>query len=226
MGKSILAALIIIAVISALAYGLFRVLRQNRFGNLNLPITPKASIVPQGMSVSESTESSGQASQEKISPTPTPVGGESGGSTQSQTAATASSPPSPTPTVTPAPQNKSKSSYSKPTVTPALPTPTPFVFKVTQLTIAASPAAYSGSCPRDITFYGTITTNGSGEVKYRWIRSDGTETGESTLGFDFASSKSVENSWSRNGGNGWEKLKIVSPNTLESSQALFSISCS
>lgn len=220
MGKSILIALVVIVVISAMAYGLFRFLRQNRFGNLNLPIIPKASDSPQGMPVSEPSESSSQASSIEA-PTPSPDGEEPIGPTQSQVTAS----PSPTPAVTPVPQNKTKSPSSNLTVTTASPTPTPFVFRVNQLTIAASPAAYSGSCPKDITFYGTITTNGRGEVKYRWVRSDGSETSETTISFDFASSKSVENSWSRNGGNGWEKLKIVSPNTLESSQASFSISC-
>lgn len=222
MGKSILIALIIIALISALAYGLFRFLRQNRFGNLSLPITPKASIVPQGMPVSETAESTSQASSIQASPTPSPASEEPGGQSPSPAAAAPS--PLPTPTVTPTPQ--AKSSSLKSTATAGTPSPSTFVFKVTQLTIAASPAAYSGSCPKDITFYGTITTNGRGEVKYRWVRSDGSETSESTIGFDFASSKTVENSWSRSGGSGWERLKIVSPNTLESSQASFSISCS
>lgn len=221
MGKSILIALIIIAVISALAYGLFRFLRQNRFGSLNLPITPKASIVPQGMPVAETAESTSQANQGKASPTPTPAGEEPVGQAQSQVTVS----PSPTPTVTPMPQNKTKSPSSNSAVTTATPPPTPFVFKVTQLTIAASPASYNGSCPKNITFYATITTNGRGEVRYRWIRSDGSETSESTIGFDFASSKTVENSWSRSS-SGWEKLKITSPNSLESSQASFSISCS
>lgn len=106
----------------------------------------------------------------------------------------------------------------------AQPSPIPAAFKVTNLTINSSPANYSGSCPKDVTIYATITTNGAGIVNYRWVRSDGSETGESSISFDFASSRSVENTWSRSS-SGWEKLKITSPNSLESSQATFSISC-
>ncbi len=136
---------------------------------------------------------------------------------------------SPTPTPAPASPKAEASSksntavFGKTTYT-VQPSPIPTVFKVTYLTINSSPANYSGSCPKDVTFYATITTNGAGSVNYRFIRSDGTETGENSISFDFASSKSVENTWSKSG-SGWEKLKITSPNTLESSQATFNINC-
>lgn len=98
-------------------------------------------------------------------------------------------------------------------------------FKVSYLTINSSPANYNGSCPVDVTFYATITTNGAGTVHYKFIRSDGSETSDAVISFDFPSSKSVSNTWNRGGGSGWEKLKTTSPNGMESSQATFNIGC-
>lgn len=135
--------------------------------------------------------------------------------------------PSPTPTSVSSKSetgSKSKTTTTNKVIYIAQPNPTTAAFKVTNLTINSSPAYYSGSCPKDVTFYATITTNGAGTVNYRFVRSDGTETGENSINFDFASSKSVENTWSRSS-SGWEKLKITSPNSLESSQATFGISC-
>jgi hypothetical protein len=120
--------------------------------------------------------------------------------------------------------SKSNTTVTNKTIYVVQPSPTPTTFKVTNLTINSSPANYAGSCPKDVTFYATITTNGAGSVTYRWVRSDGTETGENSISFDFASSKSVENTWSRSS-SGWEKLKITSPTSFESSQATFNISC-
>lgn len=98
-------------------------------------------------------------------------------------------------------------------------------FKIGTVSAVSSPANYTGSCPKTVKFYGVITGSGAGNVIYTWVKSDGSETGNTPIRFDFASSKTVEFNWERNGGSGWVKLKVLDPNLIESSQATFNVGC-
>ena len=225
MGQKLLYLLIAIIIFAVVLTGAFLLVRKVFPSQIEkLPIIGMVGrstlTTPIPLVETEKKEATAQQT-----PTPTPTSESfKGGQVES------SSPlPSPSPTPSSLSSSVETSSKMNTTVTNKVfyvvqPDQILTAFKVTYLTINSSPANYSGSCPKDVTFYATITTNGAGAVSYKWIRSDGTETGENSISFDFASSKSVENTWSRSG-SGWEKLKITTPNSLESSQATFNISC-
>jgi hypothetical protein len=110
-------------------------------------------------------------------------------------------------------------------------TPTPSVtlapsFAVVGTTTSVNPT-FSNTCPQTFTFNGTITTNGAGSVTYRWERSDGTLGPIQSLPFAFAGTQNVApDSWSVNSTMaGWARLQIISPNSLLSPQANFTLNC-
>lgn len=133
--------------------------------------------------------------------------------------------PTPKPTKTPTPQ---------PTRTPTptqTPTPTPVTFSVTGVTAAVSPTSYSGACPKKFDFTANITTNAAGTVKYKWTRNDGGSGSEQTLVFASAGTQAASpDDWTLGGPgfsySGWEKIMITTPNTTESNQASFTLTCS
>src|SRR5262245_40754341 len=63
--------------------------------------------------------------------------------------------------------------------------------QVTKVSLTASPTNYKGKCPAVIHFKGTITTNGPGTVKYKFLRSDGAIALVKTLTFAAAGTKTV-----------------------------------
>jgi hypothetical protein len=81
----------------------------------------------------------------------------------------------------------------------------------------------TGNCPISITFNGTIRTNGPATVKYTFTRSDGATSPVLTLQYAEAGVQSVATSWTI--GNttslprysGWQAIKVLSPNVMESS---------
>jgi len=104
-------------------------------------------------------------------------------------------------------------------------------FKVTGVSLTATPATYEGPCPATVNFEGRVTVNGNGVVRYTWLRSDGATAPVHTLTFDAAGSKSV--SMRRTAGSyerrprasGWEAIKILEPNLTESNRASFTVTC-
>lgn len=137
--------------------------------------------------------------------------------------------PSPTPTLKPTPKPTPKPTLV-PTPTPIpspSPTPTPISFSVTGATAAVSPTSYTGSCPKKFDFTANITANGAGTVTYKWARSDGAGAPTETLVFASAGTQAaVPDSWTLSSpGTKWEKIQILTPNSLESNQATFTLSC-
>ncbi len=105
-------------------------------------------------------------------------------------------------------------------------------FQVTDAYLGANPVKYEGPCPGVIKFEGKVAANGKGIVKYIFLRSDGaTDTQVKTLTFDGPGSKPVSTTWTLGGPElpsyeGWEAIKILSPNEMESNKADFKLVCS
>jgi hypothetical protein len=105
-------------------------------------------------------------------------------------------------------------------------------FAVTGVTASADPEFFTGSCPHNVTFSAKITTNGPGTVKYKWIDCDKCPTGETTVVFNSAGSKTVNTgALSYNNQSGVERqthtaqLQVTSPNPVTSNQAKFTLTC-
>jgi hypothetical protein len=141
--------------------------------------------------------------------------------------------PSPTPVeATPTPVE------ATPTPTPAQATPTATPpdgnqFRVIGTTLVANPDSYNGRCPAKITFSGSITVNKAGRVKYTFVRSDGARgTRDLSLDFNGPGSKTVETTWNLGAATptfqpfrGFQRIKILSPNEMESNRAVFVLQC-
>jgi hypothetical protein len=77
------------------------------------------------------------------------------------------------------------------------------------------------TCPFTVNFVGHITANGRGRVRYTFVRSDGATGPIETLDFEDAGTKSVRTTWTLGSSGssrrtGWQAIKIVSPNEIES----------
>ena len=90
---------------------------------------------------------------------------------------------------------------------------------------------YTGSCPKTVTFSGTITVNDAGTVTYKWESSDGSnDSAVLSLAFDGPDSKTVTHTWTL-GSSGktltdyWEHLHILSPTNVTSNNATFTLRC-
>ncbi len=104
----------------------------------------------------------------------------------------------------------------------------PSAFAATNATISVNRSSYSGPCPNTFTAGSKITANGAGTVKYRWERSDGTNSETRTLQFDAAGEKTVTNyDWSiPSSGNYWVRLRVLEPNDLASNRGETTWTCS
>jgi hypothetical protein len=106
-------------------------------------------------------------------------------------------------------------------------------FRVTAVFLKADNANLSGKCPLLVKFNGYITANGAGTVKYTFIRSDGATSPVYTLDFKEAGTQTVSTDWTLGDASvlpnyeGWQAIKIFSPNELESSHATgsFGLNC-
>jgi len=102
---------------------------------------------------------------------------------------------------------------------------------VTKATLSPAKKIYSGDCPAKVVFNGTITVNAPGIVSYIFTRSDGaTDTNIKKLKFLAAGSKKVSTTWTLGGAarpyyKGWQAIKILSPNVLNSAHANFEVYC-
>lgn len=97
---------------------------------------------------------------------------------------------------------------------------------VTQIWVMVTPAEYSGPCPLRLEFEGKITSDSPGEVSYRWIRSDGAVSSVRYLYFSEPGAQTVYSSWSL-GKSGWfwRAIEILSPNSMLSDKAVFTLDC-
>ncbi len=165
--------------------------------------------------VAESNYNNNELTRTVTGPTPTPTVTATPTPTVTMT---------PTSTMTPTPTN---TPTNTPTFTPTF-TPTPVTYQVTSIGITLnSTSPYTGTCPGNFNFTGTISTNGPTIVTYRWDRSDGLNAGPFSLPFASAGTQSVTNTWSNApNGTSWELLHIQTPNETMSNQATFVNSCS
>jgi hypothetical protein len=97
-------------------------------------------------------------------------------------------------------------------------------------TLSAKHDNYSGTCPVEIKFKGTITSEKPGRVQYRFIRSDGALLPVETLEFGMPGAKEVKGSWMAGDANtplynGWQAIRIVYPEEVESNTAKFKVTC-
>lgn len=106
-------------------------------------------------------------------------------------------------------------------------------FAVTEAFLKADDAKMSGKCPIRVNFTGYITANGAGTVKYTFVRNDGATAPVYALDFKAAGTQAVSTDWTLGDAavlpyyEGWQTIKILSPNELESNRETgkFSISC-
>jgi hypothetical protein len=97
--------------------------------------------------------------------------------------------------------------------------------RVTRATLTAN-VPQSLGCPVNVTFHGTITTNGPATVRYTWVSFDGGTWPERTLNFFHAGTESVsEQREVFATGSGWLQLKVVSPNVVSSPRAAYKVTC-
>ncbi len=93
---------------------------------------------------------------------------------------------------------------------------------VTDAGLKADDAKVSGPCPVTIKFGGYITANGPGQVQYQFTRSDGATGPTVILDFKGAGTQYVITTWTLGGQGlnsfeGWQAIKILTPNEFESS---------
>lgn len=79
------------------------------------------------------------------------------------------------------------------------------------------------------TVYATITTNGPVEVYYRWLQSDGNDTGDKKLKFTAAGSQTLSREWSMHlgvtPGTKWMQVLITGPTQQDFGKAYFDYLC-
>jgi hypothetical protein len=96
---------------------------------------------------------------------------------------------------------------------------------VTGIVIGVDPYIYIGVCPKTVNFWANIAANGPGTVTYQWERSDGDITPVQSITFASAGAQMVFTTWTRGEGTGWQRLHILTPNDVVSSQTSFTITC-
>jgi len=104
--------------------------------------------------------------------------------------------------------------------------PPPSSFAVTSVTASVSPPSYSGPCPYQFNFSAVIQTNGPGTLTYQWERDDGTHDLPQTVSVGYSGTTVVTTYWVLGApGPGWERVRILSPNSVLSNQAFFVLNC-
>lgn len=119
-----------------------------------------------------------------------------------------------------------------PTFTPtatATATPTLPPFAVLNVVATVAPTS-STSCPQTFNFDGTITTNAAGNVTYQWTRDDGYVGPVQVLTFLVPGTQPVATEPFTIGvpgfiANGWGRIKVLSPNAIDSNLANYSLNC-
>lgn len=85
------------------------------------------------------------------------------------------------------------------------------------------------TCPAKFTFFGTITTDGPGDVEYTWVSSDGKSWPDQTVRFSGKGQQGVTTDWRvgewKETVNAWIRLKVISPNEKLSTKTTFTVHC-
>lgn len=111
---------------------------------------------------------------------------------------------------------------------------TPYAQPKISAELKAIPETYSGRCPVTIRFHGKITASHIVrpplKVQYKFIRSDGAFAPVHTINFERDGSKAVNTTWTLGGPGlptyeGWQAIKVVYPQDVESNKANFKIEC-
>ncbi len=101
--------------------------------------------------------------------------------------------------------------------------------KVTRVYVSVNPTSFKGKCPKKFVFTGKITSNSPGVVKYKWLRSDNANAPVKTLRFRSPGTQIVNTTWTLGGPgmtyNGWQAVRILSPNQMTSNRAVFTLKC-
>ena len=109
-----------------------------------------------------------------------------------------------------------------------LATAEPQQYTVTKVVVIAKPTTYTGPCPTTIELVGTIFVSRPARVEYRWERSDGAVGPREFVDIRSAG-KGVTTTWRvgtpRRSFNGWERLRVLSPNGITSNTATIQIKC-
>ena len=97
---------------------------------------------------------------------------------------------------------------------------------VVGVSLRAERLGLRSSCPATVDFNGSITMDGPGVVRYTFERSDGATAPVHTLFFPSAGTKSVSTTWTLGRSySGYQKLKVISPNRMESAESRFNLNC-
>ncbi|MBM4040742.1 MAG: hypothetical protein FJ290_19735 [Planctomycetes bacterium] len=93
-----------------------------------------------------------------------------------------------------------------------------------RVSLAADPAVHPGPLPATVRFLGTIAVDQPGEVRYTFMRHDGTTERERVLRFDAPGSREVASQVTLDRpGTGWQVLRIVAPVALDSERAAYEV---
>ncbi len=98
------------------------------------------------------------------------------------------------------------------------------------VTLSSENSSYSGACPAEIRFKGTITSDRPGKVQYRLVRSDGVLQPVETIEFGTPTTKELTAAWTVGGQKsltyeGWASVKVMYPEEVESGRAAFNVVC-
>jgi hypothetical protein len=104
-------------------------------------------------------------------------------------------------------------------------------FRVVEAILRADPGSYTGACPTTIKFTGRISVaGGSGDVSYRFLRSDGASSPVQRLHFSAPGSADVSTTWTlgkpASKYSGSQSIQIFDPTSLTSEKATFTLTCS
>jgi hypothetical protein len=98
--------------------------------------------------------------------------------------------------------------------------------RVTAATAGVDVASFSGSCPKRITFTGTITASEAGVVTFKWERHDGSAAATQTMTFNTGSSQTASAVWDVSPStSGWQRLHVLTPNDMTSNDARIVVTC-
>jgi hypothetical protein len=98
--------------------------------------------------------------------------------------------------------------------------------RVTAASAGVDIASFSGSCPKRMTFTGTISASEAGQVTYKWERHDGSATPIETMTFNAGSTQTTSTAWDVSPSTtGWQRLHVLTPNDLTSNDARIVVTC-
>ena len=88
------------------------------------------------------------------------------------------------------------------------------------------PISYQGPCPVTLKFVGQVVSSASGQIQYRFMRSDSAITPVKSITVEAGKPQVVETTWQLSGNvSGWMEVDILYPSALKSSQVEFKVAC-